>query len=139
MNTRHIALDYLRKAKARLAALHTLLAQDSYDDVIRESQEILELITKGALRWIGIEPPKTHDVGATIKKFQGQFPEFWQVEINWLLVLSKGLAEERGHAFYGDEAGGVPAADLFQREDAEDAIRQIQKLVSLYEQLLIQR
>lgn len=136
MNTKNIALDYLRKSKARLEALKTLLSQNSYDDVIRESQEIIELITKGTLRWIGIDPPKTHDVGHVLKKHTSQFPDFWQKEIAWIQELSKKLFEERGHSFYGDETNDIPASDLYEKKEAEQTIKDVEKLLTLYEKLL---
>jgi len=35
----------------------------SFSDVVEEAQEIVELSLKGMLRFVGIEPPKFHDVG----------------------------------------------------------------------------
>lgn len=136
MNTKNIAIDYLRKSKARLQALHTLFEQNSYDDVIRESQEILELITKGALRWIGVDPPKIHDVSHTLKKHGQQFPASWQKEIEWICKISNSLHQERGHAFYGDEGEDIPPANLFEKEEAQEAVKWIQKLITLYENLI---
>lgn len=136
MNTKNIAIDYLRKSKARFQALHTLLEQNSYDDVIREAQEILELITKGALRWIGVDPPKTHDVSLTLKKHHRQFPAFWQQEMDWICKISNNLYQERGHAFYGDEGEDISPANLFEVGEAQEAVQWIQKLIALYENLI---
>ncbi|MBI2914833.1 MAG: HEPN domain-containing protein [Firmicutes bacterium] len=37
------------------------MEEQSYSDVVREAQEIVELCLEGILRYVGIEPPKLHD------------------------------------------------------------------------------
>lgn len=54
--------DFIRSGK-RLLALELLMQQGAFPDVVREAQEIVELVLKGMLRAIGIDPPKRHDVG----------------------------------------------------------------------------
>ncbi len=136
MNTRNIALDYLRKARARLRALNVLFDEGSYDDVVRETQELSELLLKGALRWVGIDPPKVHDVGKSLKAHAGLFPPFWREKVDEMLQMSTTLFEERGRAFYGDETGLIPASELFSREEAERARTWAAETLGLYEQLL---
>jgi HEPN domain-containing protein len=77
MNSQALARDYLRKGKARRHALQILFEEGSYDDVVREAQAIVELILKGTLRFIGVDPPKRHDVGSTVKEFGDRLPESW--------------------------------------------------------------
>ena len=62
MTSDDMARDYLRRAAARRKALDVLLSAAAYPDVVRESQDIAELALKGALRFVGVEPPKRHDV-----------------------------------------------------------------------------
>jgi len=57
-----LAGDYLHKGKARRSARQGLFEEESYDDVVREAQAIVELILKGTLRFIGVDPPKRHDM-----------------------------------------------------------------------------
>ena len=52
-----LAADYVRRAKIRLGALDVLFREESWPDVVRESQEIV-LALKGLLRWCGIDPPR---------------------------------------------------------------------------------
>ncbi|MBI4560813.1 MAG: hypothetical protein HY724_02120 [Candidatus Rokubacteria bacterium] len=47
MTSDRLARDYLRRAEARRKALDTLMASGAYADVVRESQEVLELILNG--------------------------------------------------------------------------------------------
>jgi HEPN domain-containing protein len=58
-----LAASYIIKARKRLKALDVLFTEEAYSDVVREAQEIVELALKAALRVIGVEPPKIHDVG----------------------------------------------------------------------------
>ncbi|MEO0250111.1 MAG: HEPN domain-containing protein [candidate division WOR-3 bacterium] len=50
MNSLALAREALREASVRLEALELLYQRESYDDVVREAQEIVELVLKGALR-----------------------------------------------------------------------------------------
>src|SRR5207249_5633330 len=58
-----LARSYFLKARKRLRALEILFDEEAYSDVVREARELVELALKGMLRFIGIEPPKQHDVG----------------------------------------------------------------------------
>lgn len=64
MNGNIISREYLRMAAARLKAVQILFVEGSYNDVVRECQEVIELILKGALREIGVDPPHTHTMSA---------------------------------------------------------------------------
>lgn len=68
MNTTTLAQSYLLKATKRLKILPVLFLEGAYSDVIREAQEIVELALKGALRQIGVDPPKQHDVGYLLNR-----------------------------------------------------------------------
>ncbi len=139
MNAQALARDYLRKGKARRHALQVLLEEGSYDDVVREAQAIVELILKGTLRFIGVDPPKRHDVGSTVKEFGDRLPETWQARLDEIETISRTLFEERGHAFYGDEESLTPASALFGEEDAQRAIGWVDELLGLFEALLQDR
>ena len=52
-----LARDYVRRAAVRVRALETLYDAESWPDVVRESQEIVELALKGLLLACGVEPP----------------------------------------------------------------------------------
>jgi HEPN domain-containing protein len=136
MNAQALARDYLRKGKARRRALQVLFEEGSYDDVVREAQAIVELILKGTLRFIGVDPPKRHDVGDTVKEFGDRLPESWRRRLDEIETISRTLFEERGHAFYGDETSLTPASALFDEEDAQRAITWVDELLVLFEALL---
>lgn len=66
MRNKELALDYVRRARIRLRALEVLHEAESWADVVRESQRIVELALKGLLRAYGVEPPRIHDVSALL-------------------------------------------------------------------------
>jgi HEPN domain-containing protein len=117
-------------------ALDTLMASSAYPDVVREGHDVVELVLKGALRFVGVDPPKRHDVHRIATRFIGRFPDEWRAAFDELRAALEQLARERGPAFYGDEAAGVPASELFGEEDARRAMTIVDRLLDLYRRLL---
>lgn len=136
MKLSFLAKDYLRKAKARKKALKILYEEKSYDDVVRESQEIVELCLKGVLRAIGVDPPKKHDVGGILLKFKERIPGHWRARLNEIEKISKALFEERGHAYYGDESSMIPASELYGEDDAEKAMKWTDEIYAFFEDVI---
>ena len=62
MTNPKLARDYLSRGRKRLKAVAVLLAEEAFADVVRESQEIVELVLKAALRSFGIAVPFSHDL-----------------------------------------------------------------------------
>lgn len=50
MHSPSLAHDYVRRAGIRLGAIDVLFAAESWADVVRECQEVVELALKGLLR-----------------------------------------------------------------------------------------
>jgi len=133
MNTNLLAKEYLKRGKKRLKAVEVLYNEKSYADVIRESQEIVELCGKGILRSCGIDPPKWHDVsdliielGKKYKKFKKKFEKYSEI--------SKWLRKERELSFYG-EIDFLPSEEYKDR-DAKKAIEGAKFSVDLLEKFL---
>ncbi len=136
MTSDRIAREYLRRVQTRRLALDTFLAAGLHGDVMRQAQEIAELVLKGALRFVGIDPPKRHDVHEIVGQFLGRLPAEWAQVAGELRVALTRLAEERGRAFYGDEDTGTPASELFGPDDARQALAIADRLLAMYERLL---
>ena len=75
MRNRELALDYVRRAAVRLAAIDVLFDASSWADVVRESQEVVELALKGFLRAHGIEAPRVHDVSEVLLAERERLPQ----------------------------------------------------------------
>ena len=136
MNGRELALSYLDRARKRRAALAALFKEEAYADVVREAQEAVELILKGVLRFAGLEPPKRHDVSRALQQQQARFPAFIRDAMDDIVESSGELAEQRSRAFYGDEERFIPASQLFGKDEAEQAVAVVERLLALFERLV---
>ena len=103
MRNRELAADHLQRAAARLEALDVLFARRSWADVVRESQEVVELALKGLLRAHGIEPPRIHDVADVLLAERDRFPAALSAALDRLATISRELRRDRELAFYGAE------------------------------------
>ena len=95
----------------------------NYPYVVRQSQEVVELLLKAALRLVGVEPPKWRDVGPILRREAGKFPQWFRERIPELATISRRLRRERELSMCGDEESGVPPDELYGPEDAEEAYR----------------
>lgn len=129
MTNTGLARSYLFKAESRLKILPVLQQEKDYSDVIRESQEIVELSLKGLLRNAGIEPPKHHDVGPLLEEHRVRFNSMKDVDINALVRISKELRKERELSFYGD-IDFIPS-ESYTADDAEKAMRDARFVVKI--------
>ena len=139
MTSDRIARDYLKRARLRRRALDTLLQGEGFADVVREAHEVAELVLKGALRFVGVDPPKRHDVRGAVIREMARFPEAWRDELTRLADQASALAAERGHAFYGDESALVGASELFGADEAQKALELVDGLLAFYAALLGER
>jgi HEPN domain-containing protein len=134
MNTKSLAESYLKKAVDRLDILDLLFKKKAFSDVIRESQEIVELSLKGMLRFVGVEPPKIHDVGGLLLEHEEKFPKDIAKHLKRLAGISKRLRKERELAFYGD-IDFIPTEE-YTKDDAEEAIRDARLVVDTARNLI---
>lgn len=114
-----MALSYLKGAETRLESAKRAFDNDAFPYVVRQSQECVELCLKSALRFVGIEPPKWHDVGFILKKERDRFPEWFETEIEKLAFISKRMRREREPSMYGDEELSLTSEELYGKYDAE--------------------
>lgn len=133
MTNATLAASYILKARKRLKALDVLFAEEAYSDVVREAQEIVELALKGALRAVGVEPPKIHDVGRLIEEHRGRFPAKVGAAVPRLVQISAWLRKEREFAFYGD-IDFIPT-EQYTREPAERALEDARFVVAVVGQV----
>jgi HEPN domain-containing protein len=126
MRNADLAQDYVRRAEARLRALDVLAEAESWADVVRESQEVVELALKALLRSAGIDPPRIHDVGEVLLAERARMPAAIAPELERLAEASRRLRRDRELAFYGAE-DFTPSA-FYKRADAETA-RQAARMV----------
>lgn len=103
MKNESLAKDYLTRCKHRLVAIATLHKQESWADVVRESQEVVELALKGLLRHSGIEVPRIHDVSEIMLENAAQIDMKVRDELEKIAEISRTLRRDRELAFYGSD------------------------------------
>jgi len=114
-----LAADHVRRAEIRLEALDVLFDRKSWADVVRESQEVVELALKGLLRAHGVEPPRIHDVSDVLLAERRRFSDSLQEKLDDLASISRELRRDRELAFYGAE--DLTPSGFYSRSDAERA------------------
>ena len=121
--------SYLEKASVRLEALHFYRDRGAYSDVVREAQELVELLLKAVLRASGVEVPKVHDVGRSLDANRDVLPAGIAARLEELKRISKRLRKERELSFYGAE-DFIPTQE-YDLQDAEQAIQEARLVVEV--------
>ncbi len=129
MRSDKLSLAYIEKATIRIKALHFLHGEKGYSDVVRESQECVELLLKALLRHIGIEVPKTHDVSHVLRQNAQHLPAQIQANLDEICTISRTLRKDRELSFYGTE-DWIPTEE-YSITDSETAIRSTEFIFSL--------
>lgn len=124
-----LARDYIRRAEVRVRALQVLFEGESWADVVRESQEVVELALKALLRANGIDPPRIHDVSEVLIAERARLPAELAPEIDSLAEGSRQLRRDRELAFYGAE--DLTPSGFYTRHDAENARTTARRTVEL--------
>jgi HEPN domain-containing protein len=129
MRNRELAFDYVQRATVRLRALDVLFEGESWADVVRESQEVVELTLKGLLRASGIEPPRIHDVSALLVAERERLPASLRGQVDKLAAISRNLRRDRELAFYGAE--DLTPSTFYSKDDATRAREDARETVRL--------
>ncbi|MEM2925810.1 MAG: HEPN domain-containing protein [Methanocellales archaeon] len=136
MNTKLMALDYIKRAGRFLKECISAFEDSDYPVAVRRAQECVELSLKAALRSVGVEHPKEHDVSKALEVVGDKFPQWFSVKIPRFMEISRDLSKKRGPAMYGYEAEFKPATELFDRKDGEDAIASAKDVFDSCERLI---
>jgi HEPN domain-containing protein len=129
MQNRDLARDYLQRSQVRLRALAVLYDGESWADVVRESQEIVELTLKGLLRSVGVSPPRVHDVSAVLLAERERLPPELHPYVERMADVSRRLRRDRELAFYGAE--DLTPSGFYSEGDARAARAEAEQLVQL--------
>lgn len=119
MKNLDLAEDYLIRAENRLAAIEVLMKRKGHADVVRESQEVVELCLKSLLRRSKIEVPRLHDVSSVLEEFSAKLPKKVQPHVARLCQVSRSMRRDRELSYYGSE--DLTPSEFYNNEDAQDA------------------
>ncbi len=120
MQNKSLAKDYIERAKIRFGAVEFLFSKKSWADVVRESQEIVELALKALLREYHIEVPRIHDVSGILMQEKDKFPKELNNEMDKICDISRSLRRDIELAFYGSE--DLTPSEFYHEKDARQAL-----------------
>ncbi len=129
MQNTSLVTDYLRRCNHRLAAIDVLYERESWPDVVRECQEVVELALKALLRHARVEVPRIHDVSAVLHQERGRIAVGALPHLDRLAEVSRSLRRDRELAFYGSE--DLTPSDFYKPADALQAREDAQWLVGV--------
>lgn len=129
MKNESLVEDYLARAAARLKAIAVLERERSWADVVRESQEVIELTLKALLRRAQIEVPRIHDVSPLLLENAERLPAEVRPHLERLCKISRTLRRDRELAFYGSE--DLTPSRFYKPEDAAEAFEWARFVVDL--------
>lgn len=129
MKNKTLGADYITRAGHRLAAVEILMQRQSFADVVRESQELIELCLKGVLRMSNIEVPRLHDVSDILKESSAKLPKSIRTHIEQIAKISRNLRRDRELAFYGTE--DLTPSEFYQEGDAAQALEDARWIYSI--------
>lgn len=112
------------------------MSEKAHAYCVRQCQEAVELSLKAALRLIGVDYPKWHDVGIVLARVKERFPEWFQLLIPQIESISKLLAAQRESAMYGMELHKRFPSNLFTEQNAQESLRDAKFCVESVEKLL---
>jgi len=127
LNQIDLAKGYLKEADLRIETAETVINKKGYAYCVRQCQEVVELALKGALRLLGIDFPKWHDIGNILIKEKEKFPEWFKKEIPDLASYSTYLADLREFTMYGNEIKKKAPSEIFNISNAENALKDAKK------------
>ena len=123
LNNKDLAKYHFNGAKIRLETAENVINKKAYAYCVRQCQEAVELSLKAALRLLGIDFPKWHDVSEVFVSEKDRFPDFFQNNIPKIASISKSLASKRELAMYGDEERKKSPLDIFNKKIADEALK----------------
>lgn len=129
MKNQSLVEDYLVRSQKRLKAVQVLFDEESWADVVRESQEILELTLKALLRNSAIEVPRIHDVSGVLEENRDRLPQKILDRLDEIIETSKSLRRDRELAFYGSE--DLTPSEFYSKKDASLALKAVTWIVDL--------
>ena len=135
MRNSKLAEDYILRAEVRLKAIDVLFRERSWADVVRESQEVVELALKGLLRLARVDAPRVHDVSQALLDNREKMPVAVQPHLERLADHSRDLRRDRELSFYGSE--DLTPTDFYRETDAREARDKARDTVAVAKSALV--
>ena len=129
MHNKSLVRDFVKRAEKRLLAVDLLFREQSWADVVRESQEVVELALKALLRHCDVEVPRIHDVSGALDQERGRLPAPAAAEVEYLINVSRTLRRDRELSFCGSE--DLTPSEFYTKADAAAALEMARRTHAL--------
>ena len=124
---------YIADARIILSEAEESLGKGHFHRTVRKCQESVELALKGLLRTYGVEYPRRHVFAAVLRRSPvARFVDAKELEA--IIEIADGLAEEREVSFYG--SGQARASQLFSEADARESILHARRVLAFVERVV---
>lgn len=120
MQNKSLVKDYIERAQVRIGAVEYLFSKKAWADVVRESQEIVELALKALLRECHIDVPRIHDVSGILTQEESKLPPEIKKDLEKICDISRSLRRDRELAYYGSE--DLTPSEFYKEKDAKEAL-----------------
>jgi HEPN domain-containing protein len=134
MKSRSLAKDYVTRAAIRVAVLPVLFDRRGYADVVREAQEIVELVSRARIRHLGVDPARVHDVSTQLQELYARLLPEHRQRLETLIEHSRELRWDHELAFYGSE--DLTPSEFYSQKDADSAFDYARHSVAFVEQIV---
>jgi len=129
MNTREDGEKLIAEARRVLERdVQGALKESDHNFVVRRAQEVVELALKGALKLLGTDYPKAHDVAPVfVREARAKSLPCAEPDLERIEHISFWLAQARGPSFYFEKEYGPEEAER-AAADADWVVQQISLL-----------
>jgi len=113
-----IVTDYLNRASTCIKEAEDCLRRGDYPTSILRAGEAVEFALKAAIRLVGQNYDRKHDVSAALAKSFQSFPPWFKDKVPRFRSLSRTFTSLSLDAKYGDEMLDAPPKALFLESEA---------------------
>ncbi len=134
MQNKSLVKDYIERAQIRIGSVEYLFSKKSWPDVVRESQEIVELALKALLRASRVDVPRIHDVSEILIQEETKLPKEIKKDLEKICDISRSLRRDRELAYYGSE--DLTPSEFYKEKDAKEALESAKFVVQRISRVL---
>ena len=133
MNTRIIALKYIKRARRRLNESKATFGNEDYPKTIEKGQICVQLSLQAVLRTVAVEMSYKHDVNDAFEIVNDKFPDWFSVQIPDFIRISRNLNTMNLLII---ETNDKPASEIFSKKETEEALMQAKKVFDSSKKLI---
>lgn len=133
MNTRIIALKYIKRARRRLNESKAAFGNEDYLKTIEKGHISVQLSLQAVLRTVAVEMSFKHHVNDAFEIVNDKFPDWYSAEIPEFIRISRNLNTMNLRII---EMNNKPASEIFSKNETEEALMQAKKVFDSSKKLI---